>query len=273
VIVYTSPFILSEAAAGRPLTHPRIGYQTWLRDLAASAVTVSGETEEGPKDMPLRPDTATYWRPPALPATWIADLGATRDVDYVGLVGSLGSSGASVLVETSIDDGVWTVLGAEALPADDAPLLFLDASRQARKVRLTVKGVGGAVPRIASVYAGEILAMPRAIYGGHAPLTLSRVTALSNTMSRGGQFLGQEIRRHGVQGSASFRHLTAAWYRANFDPFVKAARNYPYFFGWRPETFPLESAYVWTTEDIQPQNMGLRDFLQVSVPMIGIGHA
>ncbi len=271
MIVFSSAFVLSQAAAGQPLTHPRIGYQSWLEDLLDEDITASSVTDEGPKDMPLRPDTHNYWRPAALPATWVADLGETRDVDYVGVVGTIGSSRASLLVETSIDDGVWVALGAEVQPQDDAPILFLDTSRQARKVRLTVQGVG-AVPRIASVYAGEILAMPRPIYGGHSPLTLSRDTVLEGTLSRGGQFLGQDFRRHGVSGAFDFRHLTAAFYRASFEPFVKAIRNRPYFIGWRPATFPLEVAYVWTLEDIRPQNMGLRDFLAVSVPARGIGH-
>ena len=271
MIVFSAPFLLSEAEAGRPLTHPRILYQSLLADLLAEDITVSGETDEGPRDMPLRPDTHNYWRPPALPATWVADLGETQDVDSVGVVGTLGSSQASLLVETSIDDGVWVALGSEIQPADDAPILFLDDSRQARKLRLTVQGVGP-VPRIASVYAGESLAMARPIYGGHSPLTLSRDTVLEGTLSRGGQFLGQDFRRHGVSGTFDFRHLTAAWYRANFDPFVKAARNRPYFIGWRPETFPLEVAYVWTLDDIKPMNMGLRDYLAVSFPARGIGH-
>lgn len=272
MIVYTSPFILSQAATATPLTHPRFGYQTWLRDLDAAAVTVSGETESGPRDMPLRTDTAKYWEPDTLPATWVADLGATRDVDYVGIgTHTLGTARASVLVETSIDDGVWAAVGAEALPANNAPLLFLDESRQARKVRLTLTGVGG-VPKIGPVYAGEILAMPYPIYGGHSPLSLSRSTVLKNTLSRGGQFLGQDYQRHGVEGAFSFRHLTAAWYRENFDPFVRAARKYPYFAAWRPQTFPLECAYVWTGDNIRPSNMGLRDFMTVSFPASGIGH-
>lgn len=270
MIVFSAPFVLSEAAAGQPLTHPRILYQSWLADLLDADITAS-DTAEGPKDMPLRPDTHSYWRPPALPAPWVADLGETRNINGVGVLGTLGSSQASLLVETSIDDGVWTAVGSEVQPEDDAPILFLDTLRQARKVRLTVKGVGP-VPRIASVYAGEILAMPRPIYGGHSPLTLSRDTVLEGTLSRGGQFLGQDFRRHGVSGTFDFKHLTAAFYRATFDSFVKAIRNRPYFIGWRPATFPKEVAYVWTLDDIRPANMGLRDFLSVSVPARGIGH-
>lgn len=104
MIIFPYSFVLSAAAAGYPLTYPRIGYQTYGFDLLPSAITVSGETTDGPKDAPLRPDTAEFWEPAALPATWIADLGSQLPVDYVGIAGhTLGSSGASVEIRLSPD--------------------------------------------------------------------------------------------------------------------------------------------------------------------------
>lgn len=283
MIVIPQAFVLTEAATATPLTHPRIGYQTWLRDLLASAVTVSTEDDDGPKDAPLRPDTAEYWQPTALPATWEVDLGAARAIDYVGVAGhTLGTAGASIKVETSDgslagspEEQVWTTFASELLPSDDAPLLFLDDEVSQRYLRLTLAAGGGgdgSMPKIAVVYAGQVLKMSRPIYGGHGPMTLSRETVLHRSLSRGGQFLGQGFRRHGVVGSAAFRHLTSSFYRASFDPFVKAARQYPFFFGWRPADFPLEIAYAWCPDDIRPSNMGIRDFMQVSFNMHGIGH-
>lgn len=280
MIVYTSAFALAEAAASRPMTHARIGYQSWLRDLAASAVTVSSEEADGPKDAPLREDTWEFWRPSSLPATWVVDMGVSRDVDYIGLVHTLGSAGCSVEVETSTgaagspDGLIWTTFAEAELPEDDAPLLFLDTSRSCRYIRLTLEDGGSSeeTPTIAVVNAGEVLTMQRAIYGGVAPITLSRETVLSRSLSKGGQFLGQSFRRHGLVGGAAFRHLTAAWYRENFDPFVKSARQYPFFFGWRPEDFPNEVAYAWCGEDIRPSNMGVLSYMQVAFNMSGIGY-
>jgi hypothetical protein len=274
MIVYSSGFATAEAAASRPLTHARIGYQTWLRDLDATAITASTENTLGPKDGPLRPDTFEFWEPTALPATWEIDLGTSRDVDYAGIAAhTLGSSGCAIKVETSVGDvagspleQVWNLIASEIAPGNDAPLLFLDSSRVTRYVRLTITG-GATMPRIASIYAGEVLAMQRPLYGGHTPITLSRETVLHRSLSRGGQFLGQGFRRHGLVGQASFRHLTAAWYRETFDPFVQSARRFPYFFAWRPSAFPEEVAYAWTDEDIRPSNMGIRSFMQVAWPI------
>lgn len=282
--IYTSSFETAEAATDTPLTHARIGYQSWLRDLTASDVTVSSETANGPGDAPLRPDTAEFWEPSELPATWEVDLGATRPVDYVGVVGNLGSSNCAVMVEWSDgalvgspQDLVWTQFSDDAQPSDDSPLLFLGASVNARLLRLTFSAIGSPAdaatpPRVAVIYAGEVLKMQRPIFGGHGPINLSRQTVLHGSMSAGGQFLGQGFRRHGVSGSVAFRHLEDTWVRETLDPFIRAARQYPYFFAWRPGQYVNDVAYVWTQEDIRPSNMGVRSYMQVGWPMQGIGH-
>lgn len=284
MIIYTSAFQTAEDATDRPLTHARIGYQSWLRDLVATDITASSETANGPADAPLRPDTAEFWEAAALPATWEIDLGTLRAVDYVGVVGNLGSCNCALMVEWtdgvlvgSPSEEVWTQFADDAQPGDDSPLLFLDTSVTARKLRLTFSAIGSPAeaatpPRVAVVYAGEVLKMQRPLYAGHAPINLSRNTVLHGSMSQGGQFLGQGFRRHGVSSSAAFRHLTAAWVRETLDPFIRSARQYPYFFAWRPGDFVNDVGYVWTQEDIRPANMGVRSYMQVGWPMQGIGH-
>lgn len=501
MIVLSRAITLSPAVAVADLFLPRIGYQTWLRGLTDAAVTASGAVDGAPKDAPLRPDTAEYWQPPALPATWQVDLGAGRDVDYVGIAGhTIGSSGASIKVEfsddvqvpppyvsipgtsnnyvktpdsaladvvgdidlrvkirsndydagsgaveallakfigsgaqnsyrlallntgalrlswssdgtailsadstalvssvftdasdawlratldvdngaagrdikfwTSLDydpqtgSGTWTQLGstvtqggttaifnsttqvaagansdgteplgihgggrvyyaqvyagiggvlkvnmnpadgvhggtsflssstgetwtlntsgvpAAALynytvgiisPGDDSSLLFMDTSRLRRYLKLTLAGAGAA-PKIASVYAGQLLAMERGLALGFRPPTLSRRTTLKAPVSRGGQILMQSVRKHGLESEAQFSHLTQAWYRSYFDPFVKHARlGLPYFFAWNPQDFPLEVGYMWTEQDISPSYAQI-DRFDVSWKMVGIGN-
>jgi hypothetical protein len=69
-----------------------------------------------------------------------------------------------------------------------------------------------------------------------------------------------------------FRHIPASFYRSDIDPFVRAARSYPAFIAWRPETFPLEVMYARIPGDIHPQNEGKRDFMSFELPYRGIGH-
>jgi len=177
----------------------------------------------------------------------------------------------TLLVEHSPDNSVWTTFASALVPVTDAPIVFLDTKILRRYWRITLTGDGD-VPKIAVIYIGEMLVVQRSIYAGHSPAVLSRDTTLFQNMSDGGEFLGQYVRRRGVIGNVPLRHLHAAWYRANFDPFVKAAREFPFFFAWRPVDFPLEVAYGWTDSNIQPSNMGIRDLMQVSFDFRGIGY-
>jgi len=271
MIIVPDALILSASVTPTPMTHARIGYQTWARGLEPSAVTVSSASANGPKDAPLREDTYEFWEPTELPATWRVDLGAGLPVDYVGLAGRFGSAGVSVQVDTSTNSTDWEALASSVTPETDAPLMFLDDERVARFVRVTFTG-GGVMPQLAVFFPGVSLAMQRSIYGGLTPITMARRTEKYQAFSRGGQFLGQGFRRHGVSASASFRFLTAEWVRSDFDPFVRSARQYPFFFAWRPQTFPLEVGYVWVEEDIRPVNMGRNTFMQVGWEMQGVGN-
>ncbi len=155
-------------------------------------------------------------------------------------------------------------------PGDDAPIMFLNTAKFARYWQLYLKGT--AMPQVAVVYVGQALAMERAIYGGVTPPNLARDTVLKNALSRGGRFLGQSFRRNGVKSDASFRNLTPSFVRDELDLFIKSARRFPYFFAWRPATYPKEIIYAWTSDDIAPSNMGKSSLMQVAWPMRGIGH-
>lgn len=257
-----------------PLTHARILYDTYTRDALPSQITASASGDEYPSDAPTRPDTYERWKPDALPATWEIDFGENKDMDAVGIV-AMGNSGIKFLIETSTDGVTYTTFSEEFMPSDDAPMLFLDDERAVRHLRLTLSSdlSPAEPPQIAVIYAHRALAMQRMIHGGHSPANLSRNTVLMNALSRGGQFLGQNIRRMGVSTEAAFTNLTGDWYRDNFDPFVRSARKYPYFFSWRPARRPLEVAYVWTDKDIAPRNQGGKDMVSVSFNMQGIGYS
>lgn len=271
MIVAPQPFVLAAAGSAADLKFPRIGWHTHTRNALASSVSVSGETANGPKDAPLRPDTYSFWEPDALPATWTFDFGEIKEaVNYVGVAAhTLATARCAVTVETSLDGVSWSQFSDDALPAKGRPLLFLDTDRSAKKVRVSLEGA--VVPRVGVIYVGTALVMERSLYGGHTPISLARDTELMQNRSRGGQILGQQIRRTGVRNSAAFRNLTAEWVRSTFDPFAVSARRYPYFFAWRPSAFPLEVGYVQTPGPIVPVNMGKRTFMEVSWEMSGPG--
>jgi hypothetical protein len=270
MITVSKPLLLAAPDAAQSLEFPRIGWDTITRDLLPSAVSASSDTQTGPADAVLRDDTAEYWLPNTLPATLTIDFGRLEDVDYVGVAGhTLGSSACSLKLETSMDGVTFAQFGLDYVAADDSAQMFLDTVRQARLLRLSVSGA--AAPKIAVVYVGKVLVMEKRVTGGYVPITMARNTVKRNQVSRGGQFVSTSIRRMGVDGTATFEHLSSSFVRNSFDPFVKSARTFPYFFAWNPLTFPLEVAYCWTDKDIRPAYEGIIDLMRVSWNMQGLG--
>lgn len=266
MILITQSALLTETSE-YPFTNARIGYQTITRNGALSAST---EAAGHPAYSAGLPNTYESWVPTSVPATITCDAGAPADVDYIGIAAhTLGSGGNTFRVQYSSDGSSWSDATGDMTVADDTPIMVFFGLQSARYWRLNISS--GTVPIIGTWYAGKALAMQRAIYSGHSPITLSRQTVIRSNKSEGGHFLGRYIVRSGVNTSASFQHLTASWYREYFDPFVLSARTMPFFFAWRPREYPREVAYAWTAGDISPSNMGIRDLMSVEVQMSGVG--
>lgn len=258
-----------EAQTGS-LALPRIGYHTYTRGKTAADVSVTSETPTGPRDAPLSPDTYNYWIGTAA-ADWRLDLGSAKPVNYVGIAAhTLGDTGSAFRIDASNDDINFFALSDTFTVTDNSPILLLFPQNTARYIKL---GVFNTAARIGVVHMGLMLTMPYSIYGGHAPITLSRQTVMTQALSRNGALLGQSYKRAGLKTSTMFRLLNAAWYRANFDPFVKEARKYPYFLAWRPGPYPSEVAYGWSPADIKPMNMGTgKGHMSVQLDTVAIGY-
>lgn len=255
------------AAATYPLNHARVGYQSWTQGLAASSVAVSSELPDKPRDGPLRADTVDKWKAVSGASTWRVDLGVARPVDYVGLVAD--AVGVQITVAYSADDITYTTFAAAVTPADSTPILLLDAAVSARYWRVSV----ASPVDLACVYIGQVLEMQRPFFDGFSPLSLSRNTDTTASMTRGGQFVGQDIIRRGVSGSFELNNLKPDWYRANFDPMVRHLRTLPIFFAWNLKSAAGDVNFCWSADPIKPamvaQTPGGR--VSVSVSLRGIG--
>ena len=209
-----------------PLTHARIGYDNFVPD---AVVTATSAEAEFPVDSVQRENTFERWQPTSLPATLSIDAsaGAAPTPSYIGIAAhTLGSSGSTISLEFSVDNISWSTVETVS-PADNRAIMIIFAEVTAGYWRLVV--TGSTIPQIGVVYIGKVLEMQRAIYGGHTPLNLSRTTVKRPTKSDKGQWLGSSTVRLGLRTSYQWQHLTAAWYRENFDPFVKSARTKPFF--------------------------------------------
>jgi hypothetical protein len=204
-----------------------------------------------------------------------------------GIAGTLlGADGESLMDDltvlnraaTAAEIRAWYDSGERMDPAtaglpsheDDRPIMVLTEAATAKKFRLRV--VGQTTPMIGVIYMGTALEMMRPIYGGHTPINLARTTVIRPNVSDTGQFLGRSITRKGSRGSWMWKNLTAAWLRKYIDPFIVSALTLPFFVLWRPSSFPGESGYSWTGQDLSAANVGSKDRMTFNLDASGLAN-
>lgn len=262
-IIISTDLILTSPSVS--LANARIGYKKITGTIAASTFEAGFPASDADNEL-----TYNHWKPTAMPATWEIDAGGSVDANYIGIAAhTCGTDQATVIAEYW-DGAAWQTINS-TLPAlnDDSPIMFIfsDLTRTKYRIRLT----GATEPRIGVIYMGVTLDMQRGLSGGNPDPSLNRKTVISPNVSEGGQFLGRSIIRSGSRAGWSWTALEPVWYVANFDPFVEHARTKPFFIAWRPIDYPDAIGYMWTQNDINPTNMGVRDFLAVSFNAEGLG--
>ena len=246
------------------LKHARILY---LNKLIGSVVTTSLGTNGS---LVLVPNTADRW---AITTTSFITftLPAAVPIDTIGIgAHNLGSTNYVISFQYSTTDvSSFVTFKAAQTPTDNTAVMsHISSSVSARRIRITCTGSGSAF--VGSIYAGIALQMQRPFFAGHSPLPLSAKTIRYSSVTEGGNFVGEQIRRLGFRSSAPFKNLSNDWYRTYFKPFVIHARTLPYFFAWNLDQYPTDVGYCKTNEDIIPA-YGSLDMFNVSFDMVGFG--
>jgi hypothetical protein len=270
MIVISSSLVLAAPAEYLP-NNPVIG---WHNLVTFANVTAGSEADDYPATNLANPITApdARWRGDAAAADEIVvNVDTVEEIDYVGIARhNFGSAGISVTVEGSTDDEAsYQELVAETLLPDDAPALFRFVPQALTHIRL-VLGTGTAAPECAVLYAGKLLTLQRRIYVPHTPINYGRSSRSANGVSESGEYLGSIILSESLATAFDHKNMTPDWYRANFDPFIKVCKEAPFFFAWRPQSYPNEIGFCWMTNDPQPQNQLPNGMMQIQLQMKGI---
>lgn len=251
----------------QPLKHARIAHaRNWLAGGTALASTTDAAFFA---NGPLNSLTYEKWKPTALPATWEYNHGSSQSCDYC-VIGAhnMGTKGNTVTVERWTGSA-WAAMSPATAVTSDMPMLFIFTPTAAQRWRINISG--GSVPEIGIVKFGTALQMERPLYGGHSPIELARAPEMRATLSESGEFLGRSRKRAQHVGSFSWEHLTSAWVRANWPAFQKAIETEPFFIAWRPADFG-DVALCQTDETPVPQNMGVRDLMQVDLSVKALAY-
>lgn len=283
--VISGQFVLS-AEDQYTLDHPVIGYE----NLATTDNTVATvENTNYPASNLLNPATNLKWVAEADTAFSDIYLTVTLDgfseVDYVGIAGhNFGTVGAIISIEgtTEFDsngDPIWDSaypLSDETILANDRPAIFRFTRDFLFGVRVRIQypvlGSGDDLiePEAAVLYVGKLLTLQRKIYVGHSPISLSRAANVSNGRSESGNFLGRIVLGESNYTSVNLANLTPDWVRNYLDPFLEEAVETPFFFAWRPQSYPTEVGFAWMTDDAQVTNSLSNGMMAVDFNLGGI---
>lgn len=249
----------------QPLNHARILWQP-----ITGTVTADGT------DGNLAATDFTYqrWAAGTLPADWTLVTAADASVDTVFIAAhNLGSTGSTVAVQTAATVGGAFTTRATVTPTDDSAIAVMINSGGTpyviREIRLAITGASDAV-QIGIIRAGVALQMERPVFGGVQPIGLSRIVETRHSISETGQWLGRVLQRQARKTTMDWQHLSAAWYRSQFEPFSLALPQTPFGLVQNPLRMPESVAWCWTDQSPIPENMGIRDLMRVQLEITGL---
>jgi len=254
--------------------NPLVGYETRL---SIDNVIATSEQANYPATNLANPATNLLWKSEVVAEVYVeVVLDDVEPVDYVAIAAhNLGTGLIPVSVEGLVDGSAspadWVELTTDVLLPDDGPALFRFTSQSLYAVRLRMQASSNAtVPQIAVMYVGKLLVLQRRIYVGHTPIKYGRTTRVINNRSESGNFLGRIVLGEATQTSVSLQNMTATWFRSYLNPFLLAAREAPFFFAWRPSSYPNEVGYAWLSGDVLPVNQRANGMMSVELPLGGI---
>jgi hypothetical protein len=273
-VVFSPGLVVAPGVDGLDGNSPIIGYQSLVNSGNVAATTAQASS---PASSLANPSTALKWRA----STAVGDqlltvtFDTADDLDYVGIAGhNFGSGQMPVSVEgLTGSPATWSVLVPPTLLPDDGPVIFRFPPQPLLGVRARIQPslILPPVSAFAAVlYAGKLLVLQRRIYVGHTPMPFGRKLTVANHRSIAGAFLGRIVLSEKTTTAIDLQNLSPGWYRTYFEPFLVAAKEIPFFFGWRPGSYPFEVGFAWLANDPQPKNQRPNGMMQVSLNLEGI---
>jgi len=259
---------LDSSLTGVDLDAPRF---CWHNLVTEANVSADEEDADHLIENIAMPATSIYWKGLTAAAQTISvDLGSAMDVDYIAFARhNFGSGGITYNIQQSTNGADWTTIDGPISPANDYVIIHEFDTLTDRYFRIQITAATSEIPEIGVLYLGEILRMELRVYVGYTPFTLAKVATVSTGFSESGQFLGRVKRREIYDNPISFQNLTPAFLHS-LTSFFDAAEEAPFFFAWRPQSYPEEVGYCWFSGNPKSSNAGPNGDMSLSIDMRGI---
>lgn len=276
VVISSSLTIADVISGGGVITadNPIIGYDNLVTTANISATT---EDADFPAANLANPATHLKWQglvdSPAADEYLTIDAETAELIDYVGIAGHNFYSGQIAvsleILDASASPPDWVETVAPFIPPNDGPILMRFTPQAIAQIRVRLQP-GTAAPKAAVVYCGALLVLQPRLYVGHTPMPYGRSLMTANPRSISGAFLGRIVLSEKTGTSIDLQNLTPAWYRTYMEPFLIAAKELPFFFAWRPSSYPYEVGYGWLAGDPKPVNQRNNGMMQVTLDLEGV---
>jgi hypothetical protein len=245
--------------SNQPLNHARILY-----DFKPGTATGDGTGAE----LAANDYTAQRWETTGAGA-WTFEFDANTPVDTFFIAGH-NLAGKAITVGTSSATSGGFTTRATLTPTDNTPIFIMANTGtgldfDVRRYQVSVHSASA----VAIIRAAKALQMQQPFYGGHNPALWNRVTEGQQAFSETGQWLGRTQKRLAYATNYEWTHIKAAWYRDNFEPFAQTLPLKPFAIAGNPQAMPYDVAWAWARGDVQPQNMGIRDFVTMGMQVSG----
>jgi hypothetical protein len=89
-------------------------------------------------------------------------------------------------------------------------------------------------------------------------------------MSEAGDFLGRIETQRKIENEVPLSLIDPTYYRNHIDQFLDVSKTTPFFFGWRPQTYPAEIGYCSMTNDPHPVNESPHGLISMDFAMTGV---
>jgi hypothetical protein len=252
----------------QPLTHPRIGYQSF-----GGTITATSEAAGFPAVNAGTPVTYTAWKPAVTARQWELTFPFARSPEYLGIAAHrIASEGATVTVR-KLTGGVWSNWGGGTFitPTNNDAILFLLDPQEVDGIGLQVTG---GTPEIGVIRAGFVMEWPRLATWTGLPITESDQFRYNVNESESGNWLGRSKVSEGQEFQVEIDHLSETYRTSDFANFATHCNegDATFWIAPRPQGYLNEVAYAWSTETVRAERNIPRASVANSVQLELKGH-
>lgn len=255
-----------ETAHGLTADHPVVG---WQNVVTVANIVGAATNALYPASNMANPATHLRWQSTVVTAgdfDWITISPPATAIDYIAIARH---NLAGRTVGVWYDAPGWFQLVADVVLPNNGPALFRFPAQVLPNLVLKITSATIA-PQIAVVYAGKSLILPRKLYQGLAPINYARTAKVTNGRSEAGQFLGRIVLQEFVRNTIPLSLISPTYFRDHIAAFLVDSKANPFFFAWRPETYPNEIGYCHMTNDPVPTNEAPHGLVAMSLEMTGV---